>query len=365
MTRPHVIIDLDKIEHNARAIVGLCQAHGIEVTGVTKVTCGHPEVAKAILRGGVSSIGESRLENIRRLRDAGVHAAYLLLRLPPLSEAAEVVAVTDISLNSELSVLAALSEAALRQGRVHEVIPMVDLGDLREGLWPDDLISFVREALKLPGIRIGGLGTNLTCFGGVIPSEDNMHHLVALAEEAERTFGITLKRISGINSSGLELIASGRMPKRVNHARIGEAILLGRETVHHGPWPGTFQDAFLLSAEVLELKEKPSVPLGARGEDAFGHLPAFQNHGEVDRAILNVGREDVDVEGLTPVDPRLKILGASSDYLVMDVTAAEAGIRVGDRIEFALNYGALLAVMTSRYVEKRPLRHTSSMETAR
>ena len=365
MTHPHVTIDLDKIEHNARTIVGLCRAHGIEVTGVTKVTCGHPEAVRAMLRGGVSSIGESRLENIRRLRDAGIRAAYMLLRLPPLSEVDEVVAVTDISLNSELPVLAALSQAALRQGRVHEVIPMVDLGDLREGLWPDDLIPFVRETLKLPGIRIGGLGTNLACFGAVIPSEDNMHRLVALAEQVERTFGITLTRISGINSSGLELIASGRMPRRVNHARIGEAILLGRETIHHRPWPGTFQDAFLLSAEVLELKEKPSVPLGERGEDAFGHLPTFENHGEVDRAILNIGREDVEVEGLTPIDPRLKILGASSDYLVMDVTAAEESVRVGDRIEFALSYGTVLAVMTSQYVEKRPLRPASSMEAER
>jgi predicted amino acid racemase len=365
MTHPHVNIDLHKIEHNARTIVGLCQAHGIEVTGVTKVTCGDPEVAKAMLRGGVSSIGESRLENIHRLRAAGVHASYLLLRLPPLSEVDDIVAATDISLNSELSVLVALSQAAQRQGRVHEVILMVDLGDLREGLWPNDLIPFVRETLKLPGIRIGGLGTNLTCFGGVIPSEDNMHRLVALAEEIERTFGLNLARISGINSSGLELIASGHMPKRVNHARIGEAILLGVETVHHRPWPGTFQDAFLLSAEVLELKEKPSLPQGQCGEDAFGHLPTFENHGEVDRAILNIGREDVEVDGLTPIDPRLKILGASSDYLVMDVTAAGDSVRVGDRIAFSLNYGALLAVMSSQYVEKRPLRRASSMETAR
>lgn len=359
MAHPYVTLDLDKIEHNARVIVDLCRQHGLEVTGVTKATCGHPEVARAMLRGGVASIGESRLENIYRLKAAGVRAPCMLLRVPPLSEADEVTAAADISLNSELTVLKALGEAACRSGRRHDVIVMVDLGDLREGLWPDDLIPFVREALALPGIRLAGLGTNLTCFGGVIPTEDNMNRLVDYAREIEATFGLALRWLSGVNSSGLELMASGRLPKRINHARIGEAILLGRETIHRKPWPGTHQDAFLLHAEVIELKEKPSAPVGERGEDAFGHRPAVADRGEVARALLNVGREDVDIEGLTPLDHRLKVLGGSSDYLVVDVSGAGGDIRVGDALTFLLNYSALLAVMTSQYVAKR-LRRSST-----
>jgi predicted amino acid racemase len=261
----------------------------------------------------------------------------------------------DLSLNSELSVLAALSDAAWRLGRVHLAILMVDLGDLREGIWPDDLIPFVREAMRLPGIRIRGLGANLACFGGVMPTEANMTRLVELAEAVEAECGVGLRCVSGVNSSGLELIASGRMPKRVNHARIGEAILLGRETVHRHPWPGTFQDAFVLHAEVLELKHKPSVPIGERGQDAFGHLPSFEDRGDRDRALLNVGREDVALEGLTPLDDRMRILGGSSGYLVVDVTEAGGGIRVGDELSFALNYGALVVAMTSEYVKKRLL----------
>jgi predicted amino acid racemase len=363
MTRPYVTIDLDKLEHNARAIVGLARSHGIEVTGVTKCACGHPEVARAMLRGGVIAIGESRIENIHRLKAAGVQAAYWLLRIPPLSEVDAVVASVDVSLNSELPVLERLSEAALRRGAPHDVILMVDLGDLREGIWPDDLPSFVREAAKLSGVRIVGIGTNLTCFGGVVPSEDNMRRLVAHAREVEAIVGAPLKWLSGANSSGLELIAAGRMPIEINHARIGEAILLGRETLHRRPWPGTHQDAFVLHAEVLELKWKPSVPVGERAEDAFGHVPAFEDHGAVDRAILNVGREDLEVEGVTPVDPRLKVLGASSDYLIVDVTEAAGAIRVGDEIAFSLGYGALLAAMTSEYVEKRCLMGEAATRT--
>jgi predicted amino acid racemase len=364
MAHPYVSIDVEKIEHNARTIANLCRRYGLTVTGVTKCTCGHPEVAKAMIRGGISSIGESQLENVYRLKSAGVRASSMLLRLPSLSEVADVVDLIDVSLNSELAVLAALSQAAQRRGRVHDVIIMVDLGDLREGVWPGDLVLFVREALRFPGIRIVGVGTNLACFSGVVPSEDNMQQLVVLASDIEQTCGFTLKWISGANSSGLYLIASGHMPARVNHVRIGEAILLGRETTHRQPWPGTFQDAFVLHAEVLELKQKPSVPVGVRGEDAFGHLTTFANHGLRTRALVNVGREEIDIAGITPHDLRLTILGASSSYLVVDVTGAAGCYRVGNELTFSLNYGALLTAMTSEYVEKRPVHGGALLNTA-
>jgi predicted amino acid racemase len=353
VTRPYVTVDLDAIERNARSIVKLCGEHGIAVTGVTKCTCGLPEVARAMLRGGVVSIGESRTQNVRRLREAGVDAPTLLLRVPPLSSVDEVVDAVDLSLNSELAVLRGLSEAARTRGRVHDVIVMVDLGDLREGVWPDDLLPFVGELLELPAIRLAGLGSNLTCYGGVIPTVHNMARLVRYAEEVEKRFGVRLERISGGNSSALPLIASGRMPRRINHVRIGEAILLGRETVQHRPWPGTRQDAFRLHAEVIELKEKPSVPIGPRSEDAFGHTLEFADRGDIERALVNVGREDVDVEGLTPLDSRLSVLGASSDYLILDVSAAAKELRVGDEVLFSLSYGALLATMDSQYVDAR------------
>ena len=186
MTTPCLVIDLDKIEHNTRTIVELCKSNGIEVTGVTKVTCGHPQVAKAMLRGGVTALADSRLENIQRLINAGIDTKLMLLRLPALSSADEVVESVAVSLNSELAVLEALSTAAQQRGKVHEVILSVDLGDLCEGIWPDDLLPFAREAARLPGIHIKGLGTNLACFAGVVPDEDNMKRLVELAAEVER-----------------------------------------------------------------------------------------------------------------------------------------------------------------------------------
>jgi predicted amino acid racemase len=363
MVYPHLSIDLEVIEGNARTIVDLCAEHGIAVSGVTKGVCGNSEIAKAMLRGGVISLAESRLENIARLRAGGIDVPITMLRLPPLSGVDEVVAAAGASLNSELDVVAGLSEAAQRRGAVHDIVVMVELGDLREGVLPDDVVPFVRRALELPGIRIAGLGANLSCFGGVVPSADNMTGLVALTEDVERTFGLELELISGINSSGLDLVAAGGMPARVNHARIGEAILLGRETVRRRPWPGTRQDAFVLRAEVLERKRKPSVPAGETGEDAFGRRPSFTDRGERVRALLNIGREDIDVGSLTPLDPGVTILGASSGYLVADVTESGTGAEVGDELAFQPGYGALLAAMTSAYVKKRLTKGSEPLTT--
>ena len=353
---PRVTLDLDKIEHNARTMVGFFRAHDIAVCGVTKATCGHPEVARAMLRGGVSMIADSRLENIRRLQAAGLDTDYMLLRMPPLSAAADVIDTVDISLQSEPDVLGAISSAAQQRGRIHDVILMVDLGDLREGVWPDRLPALVRSALELPGILIKGIGSNLACFSGVLPSETNLHRLATLASEVETMIGHALDWISGINSSGLELTAAGKMHPRMNQARLGEAILLGRETTRRKAWPDTFQDAFVIQAEVLELQSKPSRPLGDRSEDAFGELPRFEDRGEELRALLNLGRQDVDVTGLRPLAPGVEILGASSDYLVVDVSAAASPIQVGDELTFLPNYSALLAAMTSEYVKKIPIR---------
>ncbi len=350
---PYVSIDLAKVEHNAHTIARLCASRGIAVAGVTKGACGLPRVARAMLRGGVSGLGESRLANVRRLAEGGVRARVMLLRPPALAEADAAVAHTDISLNSELAVIEALHAAARRRGRVHEVVVMVDLGDLREGVWPEDLVAFVRRVLELRGVRLAGIGTNLSCYGGVVPTAENMGRLVECALEIERTFGIELDLVSGGNSSSLPLIAAGAMPPRVNHVRIGEAILLGRETIRRTPWPHTHQDAFVLHAEVIERKRKPSVPLGERGEDAFGRRPEFVDRGERERAIVALGRADVAVEGIAPTDPRLVVLGASSDALIVDVTDAEPRVEVGDRIAFGVDYGGLLTAMASPYVDKR------------
>jgi predicted amino acid racemase/arginase family enzyme len=357
MLGPQVTIDLARIEHNASAVVAACRLSGIDVFGVTKGACGMPQVARAMLRGGVVGIAESRFENIRRLRESGIDCPVMLLRSPPFSRAEEVVRSVDVSLNSELAIIGQLSRVAERMGRVHDIILMVDLGDLREGIWPSDLDLTVEHVLEMPGVRIAGLGTNLTCFGAIVPTEENLGQLVELTSAISTRFGLQLNYVSGGNSSSLPLLLAGRMPKGINNLRIGEAILQGgRDTFLNAPWEALKRDAFLLAGELLEVKQKPSVPIGRTGVDAFGKRPTFTNKGERLRGIVNIGREDVVAEGLEPIQPGITVEGASSDHLVIDVTDARPPPSVGDAVSFRMNYAALLAAMTSEYVEKMPMK---------
>lgn len=367
MPYPRLEIDLAKIEHNTALIVRICREHGVRVMGVTKVCCGEHRVARAMLRGGVERIADSRVENLLKIRRAGIRVPLYLLRLPMKSQAAEVVEAADGSLNSELDVIRVLGAEASRRSRKHKVILMIDLGDLREGIWSDAAPDKVKgatpravkgpvdaalEAARVPGIELEGIGTNLTCFGGVCPTPENLGRLVQIAESLGERLGRPPETVSGGNSSSLLLAQAGRLPRGITELRIGEGIMLGRETVERRPIPGAHLDAFRLIAEVIEVKDKPSVPAGEIGEDAFGRNPAFPDRGIRRRAIAALGRQDAVLEGLTPEPSGIEVLGGSSDHLLLDVTDSPTPIRVGDRISFIPGYGALLAAMTSPYVEK-------------
>ncbi len=350
---PQITVDTNKIRHNAGRVAGLCKEGGVAVAGVVKATCGLPEAARAMLAGGVAMLGDSRLENLERL--AGFSVPRLLLRLPMPSQAAEVVQHAEISLNSETSTLKELGREARKRGKTHGVILMLELGDLREGLPLGEVSRAVLETLKIPGIRLLGVGTNLTCYGGVLPDPENLGALAETAVRIRKEFNIPLPWVSGGNSSTLPLLQAGLLPGGINHLRVGEAILLGRETAYGKPLQGSFQDAFTLQAEVIEAKDKPSLPWGTRGLDAFGQKPAFPDRGMRKKVILALGRQDAHPENLRPLDPRITILGASSDHLLLDVTEAKTPCGVGDRVAFRPNYGGLLQLMTSPYVHKEVL----------
>lgn len=349
MPAPRIEIALDKLTHNVQELTALYGSKGIWVTAVTKGVCGSPTIARALLDGGIRSFGDSRITNIQRMRQAALDAQYILIRSPMPSEVRQVVEFADVSLNTEISVIRLLSEHAVRRGTTHGIILMVELGDLREGILPRDIESVVREVMGLAGIELIGVGTNLACFGGIRPTETKMRELSAIASGVRRMSGIDLEVVSGGNSANYQWFVSTPDIGLVNHLRIGEGILLGCDTLTRERIPGLYTDAFALVAEVIELKTKPSRPYGQVAQDAFGHVRAFEDNGNVRRAILALGRQDVDVSAIRPrIDA--SILGASSDHLVLDVRQLD--LAVGDEVWFDVGYGALLRAMTSPYVEK-------------
>jgi predicted amino acid racemase len=353
---PRLEIYTDRIETNARAVIALCREHGAQVACVTKVMSAHPAILHALEAAGADMIADSRITNLQSIANTGLTLPALLLRSPTPSRAVDVVRCAEYSLNSSAETIELLSRAAGLLKRMHKVIVMVDLGELREGIWPDRVVSVVRGAARCANLDIAGLGTNLACFAGVVPTTENMRTLVALRDACREVTDLPLDLISGGNSAALPLLASGGMPKEINHFRIGEAITLGRNVLDRTPWPGTRQDTIRIVAEVVEVERKPSIPLGRRGQDAFGTQIEFVDRGIRKRAICNVGRQDVAVDGLTPEDNGVIVLGGSSDHLVLDVEEAEDNVNVGDELGFFPSYGSLLAATTSPYMQKAVIR---------
>lgn len=348
MTSPRVELRLDAIEGNTRSLVGRLARRGIRVTAVSKAVCGSPEVAGAFLRGGAVGIADSRVENLARLRDAGIGAPLTLLR-SGLGRARQVVETSDVSLNSEVVVLEALSEAATSGARTHAVVLMVELGDLREGAPVAQVLELARVASRLPGLDLVGLGTNLACQCGVVPDQRKMDQLSALAVAVEAETGTALSVVSGGNSANLEWVLGTSDVGRVDELRLGEALLLGTEPLHRHPIEGLRTDACKLVAEVIEVQDKPAQPWGAVAQAAHGSEASRPGTGTIRQAIVALGRQDTDPEGLTP-PAGLSILGASSDHLVLD--AGDHPLAVGDEVIFAMGYGALVRAMTSPYVEQ-------------
>ncbi len=347
--RATLTVDLGKVRDNTRTVV----AHlpDISVVAVTKVTCGSPQVARAMLAGGARALGESRLENAERLRNAGLTAPIWLLRAPVPELAGETVRLTDVSLQSELETVVALENAAAAAGRRHSIVAMVDLGDLREGMLPQDLPAFLERVNAMDNIAIAGIGVNLTCYGAIVPDDDNMGRLAELAARSARQLGRPLL-VSGGNSGSIGMVVSGRMPRAVDTLRIGETILLGVDTLTREPTLGLHLDAFTVQAPVIECLVKPSLPRGTVAQDAFGNSPTFTDRGDRRRAILALGRQDAQPEGLVPVDPRVEVLGASSDHLIVDVDGLEPPPALGESLSFTPTYAATLQLCTSPYVHK-------------
>lgn len=360
MNAPRLDIDLDKLHHNASELVIRLGARGIAVTGVTKATLGSPEIAATLLRAGVASLGDSRIENVDRMRRAHINAFMHLIRSPMPSQADHVVRLADTSFNTELAVIRQLSLSATRARVRHGIVLMVELGDLREGIMPVDLDAMVRAVLQLPNITLQGIGTNLACHSGVSPDANNMAELSALANAIETSFGISLELVSGGNSANLDWALGNNDVGRINHLRLGEAILLGCEPLHRTIITGLHTDAITLVAEVIEAKTKPSQSRGTIAQTAFGTKPVVATLKESLRAILAVGCQDVDPAGLTAASGT-RVLGASGDHLVVNVDSGS--VDVGDEMRFGLNYSALTRAMTSSFVHKETLCTPSAVQT--
>ncbi|MCT4595711.1 MAG: alanine/ornithine racemase family PLP-dependent enzyme [Anaeromicrobium sp.] len=354
---PVLEVNLNSIYNNVQQISCRCHEKNVSIAGIIKGCAGMEEVAKEFIKGGCDFLGSSRIKHLIKLKTNNVSCETMLIRIPMLTEISDLVKHVNISLNSEIDIIKAIEKECIIQNTTHKVVLMFDVGDLREGFIDKD--KFIQLALfvenELSHVKLYGIGTNVGCYGSVNPTVSNLTKLCNIASSIENKIGRPLDLVSGGATSSLLLLLNGTMPSKINNLRIGEALLTARDLPNYFNYKTDYmkQDTFTLKAEIIEIKEKPSYPIGELSVDSFGDKPVYEDKGIHKRALLAIGKQDFGShDKLIPKDPNVEIIGSSSDYLIIDIQKATQNYKVGDSIELATYYQSVLYLSNSSFVTK-------------
>lgn len=345
----------EKLQHNFQYLERLFTEHKIERGYVTKLLCGNSLYLKELSSLGITEMHDTRISNLKTIKKISPDIQTVYIKPPAKRSIASVIQFADVSFNTELYTIQMLSKEAARQNKTHKVIIMIEMGDLREGVMGDNLLDFYQQVFELPNIQIIGIGTNLNCLNGILPNQDKLIQLCLYKQLIELKFGRPIPWISGGTSVTLSLLINHQIPAGINHFRIGEALFFGNDLFTGQTFRGMETDVFELSAEIIELYEKPMVPIGEQIENVAGNIPSFHedDYGRSSfRAIIDIGLLDINPAFLIPKDETLQIIEASSDMLVLDLGENEQNYKTGDLLTFHLRYMGALGLMNSNYVEK-------------
>jgi ornithine racemase len=351
-----ITLSKHKLKENYDYLNNLFSEHKIEWAVVSKLLCGEKSFIKELISLGVKQVCDSRVSNLKTVKmlDPSIETIYIK---PPAKRAIKgVVEFADISCNTGLSTISLLSKEAYRQNKIHKVIIMIEMGELREGVMRDDFVVFYSSVFELPNIEIIGIGTNLTCLYGVLPNEDKLIQLSLYKQLIEAKFNTRIPLVSGGSSVTIPLFFHNKMPTGINHFRVGETLFLGTDVYHNRPFEHMHNDVIKLYAEIIELIEKPKVPSGEMGVNVEGVSLDFEqiDEGEVShRAIIDIGSLDVDTSHIIPSLEYIKIMGASSDMIVVDLGKNPDNLKVGNLLEFKLDYMGVLRLLNSKYTDKK------------
>lgn len=345
-----------ELRNNFEFLNKLFKERGIKWGITTKLVCGNRSYLQEVINLGIGEVHDSRISNLKVIKEMAPETVTVYIKPPPLNILPDIVKYADISLNTELSTMNALSEEAQKQDKLHKVIIMIEMGDLREGVMRDDLIHFYEKVFRLPGIRVIGLGTNLNCLHGVMPDEDKLIQLVLYKQIIELRFKRDIPLVSGGTTVTIPLLLRNLLPHGVNHFRVGEALFFGKNLFTGGVIEGMSDRVLEFYTQIIELSEKPVVPMGELGANPQGKKSVIpdDDYGKTSyRAIVDIGVLDIQPDYLIPVDDHINITDASSDMLILDVGSNPDGLKVGDMIRFKLKYMGALGLMSSYYIEKK------------
>ncbi len=348
-------LDREKLRTNYQVLARLFEERGVDWGVVSKMLCGNKLFLQELIALGITEVHDSRISNLAMVKRIKRDVQTVYIKPVSKKNVGKMVEFADVSLNSELETIRMISAEAVLQGKNHKIIIMVETGDLREGVMGEQLIDFYEEVFQLPAIEVIGLGTNLNCLNGVMPSTDKLIQLSLYKQIIELKFGRGIPWLSAGTSVTIPLMLSHQLPPGINHFRIGETLYFGVDLVKEEVIEGMHGDVLELHAEIIELQEKPMLPTGVLGSNPRGEIAQIDEslYGKTSfRAILDVGLLDVSPEYLFPKDPDIEILGASSDMLIVNLGTDQKGLKVGETLTFTLKYMGALGLLNSDYVEK-------------
>ncbi len=335
----NVVISRDKLSHNLEFCRKLCENQGIELAFVTKSICADPCVLDIVKNSKITSIADSRLANMAKIDFSG---NKILIRPSVACEAEQVIKHTTHSVQCEQTVLEALNISAQKLGVKHNVLLMIDLGDLRDGIIyynEKRIFETAKYISSAKGINLAGIAANYNCLAGLIPSDENMQTLVDISNKISPLYNTDNPIISGGNSSSARFLTNpgAHMVKGINQVRMGEAVVLGRDPADDTFIDGLYNDAFVLNAPLIDVQIKAEKQTSAN---------------KLKRGVLAVGNQDAQIHRLVPVDNRIKMIGSCSDECVVDLSLTGDEYKAGDSVSFILEYGALMTLFASPFVKK-------------
>lgn len=351
-----ITLNTSKLKENYIYLDTLFSKNEIQWSVVSKLLCGNYLYITELLKLGIKQVSDSRVSNLKTIKSINPKVETIYIKPPAKRSIPSIVKYADITVNTEFETIKLLSEEAVKQNKTHKIIIMLELGELREGVMRDDFIEFYENVFQLKNIEVVGIGTNLTCMYGVLPNHDKLIQLSLYEQLIEAKFDKHIPYVSGGSSVTIPLIFQHLLPKGINHFRVGETLFLGTDVYNNTTLKHMNSDVFKLYAEIIELIEKPMIPMGQMGTNLEGDTPEFDNKliGKTSfRAILDLGLLDVELVHISPIDKKLQFAGASSDMLVVDLQENENNYKVGDLIEFTMDYMGTLRILNSRYIEKR------------
>lgn len=351
----HITLNSYKLKYNYNYLSQLFEKHHIEWAVVAKLLCGNEMFLKCLMEFSAKEICDSRLTNLKHIKQISPETRTVYIKPPAKRLAKSIVKYADVSFNSEIDTVKVLSKEAVLQNKIHKIVIMVEMGELREGIMVKNLSRFFGEVKTLPNINVVGIGTNLNCLNGILPDEKKLIKLNSFKEIIEESHQTRIPFISAGSSVTIPLIFKNKIHQGINHFRVGESLFFGTDVYSDSTISGMYQDVFKLTGEIIEIAEKPMIPTGDAGTNLTGEKPKHNmaNKGKTSvRAILDIGILDVDPSQIQPLSDDIKIIGASSDMMILELSDNPNHMNVGDNVDFRMNYMAVLRAMNSEYVDK-------------